>query len=261
MLQRRWVLQLCLSVLIALPGLAKAESRPLTVFAAASLKTALDEISVNWQAAGHVKPSISYAASGALAKQIEAGAPADLFISADLDWMDYAEGKGLIDMASRLTLLGNRLVLIVPASATTAPAIGKGFALAEFLGSGRLAVGEVRSVPAGKYAKAALEALGVWASVEPKLAQAESVRSALLLVTRGEAAAGIVYQTDAASDPGVRIVGTFPAETHPPIVYPAALVAGSTHPDGRAFLDALRAAPARAAFEKQGFTLLAPPAP
>eukprot|EP01037_Dinobryon_pediforme_P025053 gene25053-27067_t len=240
-------------------GPAVAEPKPLVVFAAASLKNALDEIATDWQAAGHPKPAISYAASGPLAKQIEAGAPADVFITADLDWMNYAEGKSLIDKASRFTLLGNRLVLIAPKSTTATIAIGPNFPLAAFLGDSRLAVGELKSVPAGKYGKAALEKLGVWSSVEGKLAQADSVRAALLLVARGEAAAGIVYQTDAVSEPNVTVLGIFPEDSHPPIVYPAALVTGSTNPEAAALLTFLKTANARAAFEKQGFAVLATP--
>lgn len=236
---------------------ARAEDKPITIFAAASLKNALDDVSGTWVAEGHPKPSISYAASGPLAKQIEAGAPADVFITADLDWMNYAEKKNLIDLASRVTLLGNRLVLVAPRDARATFDLKPGADLAGFLGDGRLALGQPQSVPAGKYGQAALEKLGLWDKVKDKLAQADSVRSALFLVARGEAAAGIVYQTDAAAEPGVKIIATFPADSHPPILYPAARVAASTNTDATAFLAFLSSARARPAFEKQGFLVLA----
>ncbi len=200
---------------------------------------------------------ISYAASGPLAKQIEAGAPADLFITADLDWMDYAQKKNLIDPASRMTLLGNKLVLVAPKDAKETLVLKPGADLAGLLGSGRLAIGQPQSVPAGKYGQAALEKLGIWDKVKDKLAQADSVRAALFLVARGEAAAGIVYQTDAAAEPVVKVIATFPADSHPPILYPAARVAASTNRDAAAFLAFLASDKARPAFEKQGFQVLA----
>lgn len=236
---------------------ARAEDKPITIFAAASLKNALDEASGTWVAEGHAKPVISYAASGPLAKQIEAGAPADLFISADLDWMDYVQKKNLIDPASRVTLLGNKLVLVAPKDAKSTLDLKPGADLAGFLAGGRLAVGQPQSVPAGKYGQVALENLGIWDTVKDKLAQADSVRAALFLVARGEAAAGIVYQTDAAAEPGVKIIATFPAESHPPILYPASRVAASTNTDATAFLAFLTSDKARPAFEKQGFLVLA----
>jgi molybdate transport system substrate-binding protein len=235
-----------------------AQSKDVVVFAAASLKNALDDIAGQWQRATGKKAVISYAASNTLIKQIEQGAPADIFISADLDWMDYGQQKDLIKPDSRFNLLGNRLVLIAPKDSSVSVNIQPGFDPATLLKGGRLAMANVDAVPAGKYGKASLEKLGVWDSVKDKIAQAESVRAALLFVSRGEAPLGVVYQTDAAADPNVKIVGTFPENTHPPIIYPAALTKESTNADARAFLNYLRSPAARAAFERQGFTVLAP---
>ena len=200
--------------------------------------------------------SVSYGASSALARQIEAAAPADLFMSADLDWMDYVENKKLIKAGTRSSLLGNELVLIGPKSNTKTVAIGPGFPIAELLGAdGRLAVADPKAVPAGKYGKAALESLGVWQTVENRLAPAENVRLALALVSRGETPLGIVYKTDAAADSNVRIVGTFPANTHPPIVYPVALTDAASA-DAASFLAYLKSPATRPIWEKQGFTVL-----
>src|SRR5262245_32594303 len=229
-----------------------------TVFAAASLKNALDSISKAWEAETGKKTTISYAASSALAKQIEHGAPADIFISADLDWMKYLSDKKLVKPGTQVKLLGNQLVLIAPKDSKATITIAKNFDLAGLLGAGRLAMANVDSVPAGKYGKAALTALGVWPSVEKKLAQAENVRAALLLVTTGEAPLGIVYKTDAVADPKVKIIGTFPEDTHEPIVYPAALIAASNNADATAFLKFLQSKKAKEQFEAQGFTVLAP---
>jgi molybdate transport system substrate-binding protein len=237
---------------------AAAQGKDVVVFAAASLKNALDDIAGQWQRETGKKTVISYAASNTLIKQIEQGAPADIFISADLDWMDYGQQKNLIKPDSRFNLLGNRLVLIAPKDSSVSANIQPGFGLATLLKDGRLAMGNVDAVPAGKYGKAALEKLGVWDSVKDKIAQAESVRAALLFVSRGEAPLGIVYQTDAAADPSVKIVGTFPENTHPRIIYPVALTKESTNPGAQAFLNYLRSPAARAAFERQGFTVLAP---
>lgn len=225
------------------------------VFAAASLKNALDAIGAAYGKETGKKIVVSYAASSALAKQIESGAPAQAFISADLAWMDYVAERKLIEPESRVNLLGNRLVLIAPKDAAKPVEIKPGFGLAEIVGDGRLAVADVAAVPAGKYGKAALESLGVWDAVKDKLAQAENVRAALLLVARGESPAGIVYRTDAAADPSVVIIGTFPEDSHPPVVYPAALTAG-TKADARAFLDFLKTAEAKALFEAEGFIVL-----
>jgi molybdate transport system substrate-binding protein len=238
------------------PGIARAHGT-VVVFAAASLKNALDEIAAAWSKdTGKPTPKISYAASSALAKQIEQGAPADLFLSADLDWMDYVTGKNLIKPPSRFNLLGNKIVLIAPADSRTATLAINGGELAKALAGGRLSMANVDSVPVGKYGKAALQKLGAWNDVKDHLAQAENVRAALLLVARGEAPLGIVYSTDAAAEPKVRIVATFPEDSHPPIIYPAALTKDSSSSDAKTFLDFLRSAKARGSFEKQGFTVL-----
>lgn len=229
------------------------------VFAAASLKNALDEIASTWTTNTGRKVTISYAATSALVRQIEQGAPAEVFISADLEWMDYAEKKSLIQPSSRVNILGNRLVLVGPKGATPS-AIGPDLSsiLVSRLGDSRLATAQVASVPAGKYAKAALQSLQAWNAVKDRLAEAESVRAALIFVARGEAPLGIVYLTDAKVEPNVSVVGTFPASSHPDIVYPAALTATATD-EGRAFFTFLGSSSARAAFERQGFTYLAAP--
>jgi molybdate transport system substrate-binding protein len=225
------------------------------VFAAASLKNAMDGISAEWQSETGMRANVSYAASSALARQIEQGAPADIFFSADLDWMDYLQQRKLIEAETRTNLLGNTLVLIAPAGSVPSFQIAKGVDLGAFIADGRLAVGDVSSVPAGKYAKQALQALGMWAGVEGKLAPTDSVRSALALVTRGEAAAGIVYATDAKIEPKVKVLGSFPAETHDPIIYPVALVASSTNADAPVFLGYLRSPVATRVFDAFGFTV------
>jgi molybdate transport system substrate-binding protein len=232
---------------------ASADGRPVLVFAAASLKTALDAIAGEWRAGTGGRATISYAASSTLAKQIENGAPADLFISADQDWMDYLQQRKLIDPKTRVDLLGNSLVLIAPADSPARVAIAPGFALAAMLGDGHLAMADPGAVPAGRYGKAALSALGVWQEVAGRIAAAENVRAALLLVARGEAPLGIVYRTDAAAEPSVRIVGTFPPDSHPPIVYPMVLTIASS-PEAPALAAYLRGPAARALFEAQGFT-------
>jgi molybdate transport system substrate-binding protein len=227
-----------------------------TVFAAASLKNALDDITATWRQETGKEATISYAASSALAKQIESGAPADIFISADLDWMDYVAKKQLIKEDTRKNLLGNRIVLVAAKDKAERVEIRQGFDLAKLLGDGRLAMGAVDSVPAGKYGKAALESLGVWSSVESKVAGAESVRAALLLVSRGEAPYGIVYRTDAAADKEVKIVGTFPEDSHKPIIYPVAILAESKNADAVSLFDYIKSDKAVPFFEKQGFTIL-----
>jgi molybdate transport system substrate-binding protein len=260
--RRTWIGQLAATVAAALlawgppQSSAQAQGGEIVVFAAASLKNALDAVNAQWQKETGKKASISYAASSALAKQIEQGAPAQMFISADLDWMDYLAGKSLIKADTRSNLLGNRIVLIAPKDKAQPVDIKPGFDLAKILGGGRLSMANVASVPAGKYGKAALEKLGVWASVSNSIAQAENVRAALLLVSRGEAPAGIVYQTDAAADPGVAIIGVFPEDTHPPVIYPIALTASSSNPDAAAFLAYIRSPKAKPIFEAQGFTVL-----
>jgi len=230
-----------------------AAAETVTVFAAASLKDALDENVKAYQAKANDRIVVSYAASPALAKQIEAGAPADLFISADLDWMDYLEQRRLIRSDTRRNLLRNRLVLIAPADSKVSVNIAPGFPLATLLGDGRLAMANPDAVPAGKYGKASLEALGVWKDVQSRVAAAENVRAALVLVSRGEAPLGIVYRTDAAADPKVRIVGLFPENSHPPIIYPAALTSTGKRVAGP-FLQWLGRSDARAIFEKHGFS-------
>lgn len=241
---------------VSLVQAARSQNEGPLVFAAASVKTALDDINAAWEKETGKKAVISYAATSSLARQIEQGAPAQVFISADLDWMDYLAERNLIKPETRSNLLGNRLVLIAPKDQARIIEIRPGFDLAGFLGGGRLAMANVASVPAGKYGKAALENLNVWESVSARVAQADNVRAALLLVSRGEAAAGIVYRTDAAADPGVSIAGTFPEGTHPPIIYPAALTAEASHPDAAAFLDFIRSNQGRSLFEKHGFTVL-----
>jgi molybdate transport system substrate-binding protein len=239
---------------------AAAQQQSILVFAAASMKNALDDVNAAFIKGGGDKVVASYAASSALMKQIEQGAPADVFLSADIDWMDYGAKHGLIKNDTRFDLLGNRLVLIAPNdSAIGQVNIAPGFDLAALAGSGRIAVGDVRAVPAGLYAKAALEKLGSWAAVEPKLAMAESVRGALVLVSRGEAPLGIVYETDAKIEPAVKIVGVFPEDSHPPIVYPVALTAAAK-PEAVPYLTFLRTQQAKTIFERYGFNVLTKPA-
>jgi len=235
---------------------AVAESRDVLVFAAASLKNALDDLAAQYQRETGKQATISYGASSALAKQIEAGAPADIFVSADLDWMDYLAKRNLIVPKSRKSLLGNALVMVAPKDSAVEVKIAPGFPLAKLLAGGKLAMAETSAVPAGKYGKAALEKLGVWAAVQHSIAQAENVRAALLLVARKEAPLGIVYRTDAAAEPDVKIVGVFPDDSHPPIVYPIALVGGSASADAAAFLAYIESAKARPLFERQGFSVL-----
>lgn len=264
MLIRRNVMGLAAAFLLGLApaiGAAQAQTKELVIFAAASLKNALDETAAAWvKETGKPAPKISYAASNALARQLEQGAPADLFLSADLDWMDYAAGKNLIKPETRVTLLANRIALIASSDSTANVALAPGVDLSAALGQGRLAMGNVDSVPAGKYGKAALEKLGGWDKVKDKIAQADNVRAALLLVSRGEAPLGIVYTTDAAADPKVKVIATFPEDTHPPIVYPVAITKDSANPDAQGFLIYLRGNGAKASFEKQGFTVLNKPA-
>jgi molybdate transport system substrate-binding protein len=239
---------------------AAAQQKSILVFAAASMKNALDDVNNAFIKESGAKVVASYAASSALMKQIEQSAPADVFLSADVDWMDYGAKHNLIKSDTRFDLLGNRLVLIAPKdSAISRVDIGPGFNLAALAGNGRVAVGDVRAVPAGLYAKAALEKLGAWAAVEPKLAMAESVRAALVLVARGEAPLGIVYETDAKIEPAVKIVGVFPDASHPPIIYPIALTANAK-PEAARYLIFVRTQPAKAIFERYGFNVLARPA-
>jgi len=238
---------------------AAAQQKTITVFAAASMKNALDDVNAAFLKTGGFKAVVSYGASSALARQIEQGAPADVFASADLDWMDYSAQKKLIKDDTRINLLGNRLVLIAPKdSKIENVTISPGVDLAKLVGDRRIATGEVTSVPVGKYAKFALEKLGLWASVEKKFAMADNVRAALALVSRGEAVLGIVYETDARIEPGVKVVGVFPPDSHPPIVYPAAATA-TARPEADVYLAFLRSGIAKAVFEQYGFTFLVRP--
>jgi molybdate transport system substrate-binding protein len=245
-------------VLLAPARLAAQET--IVVFAAASLKNAIDDINAAFSKQAGLKVAASYAASPALARQIEQGAPADLFISADREWMDYAEQKQLIRPETRADLLGNRLVLIAHKNAKIPEiTIGENFDITALAGDGRIAIGDTRAVPAGKYAKQALEKLGAWPKATPKLAMTENVRAALAFVARGEAPLGIVYETDARIEPQVRIIGRFPESSHAPIVYPVAMTARATL-SALSYLDFLRTNDARAIFEKYGFSVLIKPA-
>ena len=241
---------------VILPFPARAEDKGPMVFAAASLKDALDAVNANWQKESGIKATISFAASSALAKQIEQGAPADIFVSADEDWMDYLATRKLIKPETRFDLVGNKLVLIAPKDSKLTATIASGFPLASLLGDGHLAMADTASVPAGKYGKAALEKLGVWDGVKDRIAQAENVRAALALVSRGEAPLGIVYITDAKADPNVKVLDTFPEGTHAPILYPIAITAASTNKDAPAFLAYLKTATGQSVFEAQGFKVL-----
>ncbi|WP_343079888.1 molybdate ABC transporter substrate-binding protein [Ostreiculturibacter nitratireducens] len=248
---RHLVSALAIAVFVGAP----ARAAEITVFAAASLQTALDAAAAEWRAASGNGVTLSYAATSALARQIEAGAPADIFISASLDWMEALDAAGLLDPGTRRDLFGSEIVLVAH-EAGTAEEIGPGFDLAGRLGDGHLAMAMVDSVPAGIYGKQALESLGLWDAVAPRVAQAENVRAALALVATGEAPYGIVYATDAVAEPRVSVVGTFPADSHEPIVYPGAVIAGSEAAEAAAaFLDWLATPEAAAIFATQGFTL------
>ena len=238
---------------------AAAQDKTITVFAAASMKNALDDIDAAYTAKTGVKVTASYAASSVLAKQIDQGAPADVFLSADTDWMDYATRQKTIKADTRTSLLGNSIVLIAPKdSKIDKVTVAPGFDLAKLAGQGRIATGAVGSVPVGKYAKAALEKLGAWDAAAPKFAMAESVRAALTLVARGEAVLGIVYATDARVEPEVKIVGAFPADSHPPITYQVAATT-SADPGAADYLAFLHTQAAKTIFEKYGFTFLVHP--
>jgi molybdate transport system substrate-binding protein len=242
------------AALLAALAFTEAPARAQTVFAAASLKNAMDEAAAAYRGAAKAKPAISYAASPALAKQIENGAPADIFISADLDWMDYLDKKDLLAPGTRRNLLGNRLVLIAPAKQPMYLHVGPGFPISKALGNGRIALADPQSVPAGKYAKAAFEKLGVWDQLSGRIAPAEDVRAALALVARGQARLGVVYQTDARAEAGVMVVGVFPTDTHPPIIYPIAALKGAKS-GTTDLLNFLESAQARRIFEKHGFAV------
>ena len=237
----------------------QAQEKSVTIFAAASMKNALDEINIGFIRKASIKTVTSYAATSALMRQIEQGAPADIFISADLEWMDYGIKNKLINPSTRVNLLGNRLVLIAPKNSKIGTVkLEKGFDLAKLVGDGRIATGEVKSVPVGRYAVAALEKLGMWSSVERRMAMVENVRVALTLVARGEAELGIVYATDAKAEPGVKIVAHFPASSHPEIIYPVAATV-TANANAPRYIDYLQSAIAKFVFEKQGFSFLVKP--
>jgi molybdate transport system substrate-binding protein len=248
------------AVSISLFASPPAKAEEITIFAAASLKTALDDIAADWQASTGNTAVISYGGSSALAKQIQQGAPADLFLSAAVNWMDTLEGDGLIKPETRKNLLGNTLVLVAHGSDAPALTIGQKLDLAGLLGDGKLSMAMVDSVPAGQYGKEALTSLGLWDDVEGSVAESENVRAALALVQTGEAPFGIVYGSDAIADSDadgrVTVVGTFPANSHAPIIYPVAQIASSMKPEAAEFLDWLSSDAARGIFESQGFTVL-----
>ncbi|SEP72436.1 molybdate ABC transporter substrate-binding protein [Thalassovita taeanensis] len=231
-----------------------ATAGQVTVFAAASLKTALDEVTALWAQDTGNTATLSFVGSSALARQIEAGAPADLFISANTDWMDRLESAGLLQPGSRADLLGNALVLIGHGADHAPVTLTSQLDLPSLLGPGKLAMALIDAVPAGIYGKAALTHLGLWNSIAPQVAQTDNVRAALALVARGEAPMGIVYATDAAADPSVTVLAEFPADSHPPITYPAAVLADSTAPEAPALLTFLQSPTAMAIFLRHGFT-------
>ena len=244
------------SVRLLAVGGAHTEDKTITVFAAASLTNALDDVDTAFTKQSGIKVVVSYGASSALAKQIEQGAPADVFASADLQWMDYGVQE---KVDTRVNLLGNKLVLIAAKDAKIDPVtIGPGFDLAKLAGDGRVATGDVRAVPVGLYAKAALERLGAWAAVEPKMVMAEDVRAALRMVARGQAPLGIVYETDAKIEPAVKVIGVFPDNADDPIIYPVALRANAK-PDAARYFSFLGTQTAKSVFEKYGFKFLIKP--
>jgi molybdate transport system substrate-binding protein len=246
---------LALALALLLPFYGNASAAGVTVFAAASLSDALSDVGKAYQAKTGAMPSLSFAASSVLARQIEASRGADIFMSADTDWMDYLDSRGLIAHETRKNLLGNKLVLIAPSDANVSLAIAPHFDLLGALKGGRLSLADPDTVPAGKYARTALTTLGVWNSVVNHIVNAENVRVALSYVARGEAPLGIVYATDAYGEKSVHIVATFPDNTHAAIVYPAALTRDA-RPEAKAFLDFLSGPEATAIFQKYGFIIL-----
>jgi molybdate transport system substrate-binding protein len=257
-MKRRTVLVSVLAAAaIGLASALPAAAADLVVFAAASMKGSLDKVATAFEKTQGTKVTISYAASSQLAKQIEAAAPADVFISADTKWMGYLVEKGAVEKSATFNLLGNSLVLVAAKDTTLSLKIARDFPLAATLGDGRIAMGEPKSVPAGKYGKEALEYYGVWKAVEPKVAGADNVRAALKLVASGEAPLGIVYLTDAMADPEVKVVDTFGEESHSPIVYPIAALKSSANPATSAFMTFIRGPEATAIFKEAGFTTLA----
>jgi molybdate transport system substrate-binding protein len=257
-----WLVVMAAMVLLAWPLRGRAAGDPAEplVYAAASLTETLQQVGADYARERGAKVRFSFGSSATLARQIESGARADLFISADQDWMDYLDQRGRVRSASRIDLLGNRLVLVAPVDSRLALQVSRGMRIRDALGAtGRLAIADPASVPAGRYAKAALLSLGVWGEVERRIVAAENVRMALRFVARGEAPLGVVYATDARAEPKVRVVGEFPAASHPPIVYPAALTRGA-RPTATPFLQYLSGGSARARFEAAGFsTGSAPP--
>lgn len=249
----RWITALALALWMLVAPAAFAETKPPLVLAAASMQESLNAAADAWAAKKHPRPVLSFAASSALARQIEAGAPADMFISADAPWMDEVEKKGLLRSRTRVPFLSNQLVLVAPAGKAKAMVINRSLPLARMLGDARLAMADPDAVPAGKYGKAALISLGLWRSVEGRIASGDSVRAALALVERGQSPLGIVYTTDARASKLVGIVGAFPANSHPPIVYPLALLKSATSPDAEGFRRFLISAEGKAIFRRFGF--------
>lgn len=249
---------LALAAVAGLLSPAAARAEPVTVFAAASLRDAMTDVQTAWQAEHDAPLHISFAGSSALAKQIDNGAPADVYVSANPGWMDHLQKKRLIIPATRFDLLRNSIVLVAPKASTLTVKIAPGFDLRGALGdNGYLAMANTSSVPAGIYGKAALQSLGVWGTVAGRIAQAADVRAALRLVALGEAPLGVVYRTDANAEPKVRVIGSFPPDSHPPIIYPAALTTRAQgNRDARAFLTYLRGPAATRAFQRQGFTVI-----
>ncbi len=255
--RRQFIGALCAAVaLVSAPMAAQAKDKSVTVFAAASLTEALNEIGDLYFKAGHAKPTFNFAGSSTLARQIEQGAPADLFFSADEPWMDYVAEKQLIDPATRASLLSNSLVLVAPADKPITIDVKPGFNLAGALQGGKLSLADPDSVPAGKYAKAALTSLGAWDALQPLIVRSDNVRSALRFVETGDAAAGIVYGTDAIASKKVKIAGTFPDSTHPKISYPVAVLKGPNAKAAKAFEKFLKSTQAKAVFEKRGFQMM-----
>ncbi|MDB5369945.1 MAG: molybdate transporter substrate-binding protein [Roseomonas sp.] len=260
-MRRRLLLRvsaLCLALGLSLPpGPARAAEAP-TVFAAASLTDALKALGEQWQARGHPAPRFSFAASSVLARQMEQGAPADIFASADEPWMDYVQQRQLVVDDTRVSFIANTLVLVAPADSPARPlTLTRDTNLAGLLGpGGRIATGDPSNVPAGRYAQAALTWMGQWGSLSPRLARADNVRSALLLVERGEAPLGIVYATDAAASPGVKVIATFPPESHPPVTYPFALARRAAgHAGARGFLAFITGSEAAETYRRFGFMM------
>lgn len=254
-LLRPFSVLLLIAVLLAPSATRAQDDAGLTVFAAASLKESLDEAAAAYQRQTGVPVRVSYAASSALARQIEQGAPADVFFSADLEWMDYLQQRNRVDVATRRSLLGNQLVLIAPTASKAQVDLKRPATLLAALGGGRLAVGQTQTVPAGKYAKASLESLSLWNGVRPRLAESESVRAALMLVARGETPLGIVYASDAKAEASVRVVAIFPEDSHPPIVYPVAALRSARAAQAARFVQWLASPAADTIFTKRGFAV------